>query len=136
MSKTNLYIQLLNYNVCIRQIKGHEPIYKKARLEKETIKSRTVTKYKNVPEYKEIQVKKFNEVKYNEDINSIKITIKNLICKICDLLALMKTINLEQKQKLLLNLSNKVESDAKALCLSDLTQYTRVEVMFKYLNEE
>ncbi|WP_155980685.1 hypothetical protein [Rickettsia conorii] len=48
------------------------------------IKSRTVTKYKNVPEYKEIQVKKFNEVKYNEDINSIQITIKNLIFKICD----------------------------------------------------
>ncbi|MEG8230683.1 hypothetical protein O6R16_06650 [Candidatus Rickettsia tasmanensis] len=100
------------------------------------IKSRTVTKYQNVPEYKEIQVKKFNEVKYNEDINSIKITIKNLIFKICDFLALMKTINLEQKQKLLLNLSNKVESDAKAQCLSDLTKYTRVEVMFKYLNEK
>ncbi|WP_410956660.1 hypothetical protein [Rickettsia koreansis] len=47
------------------QIKGYEPIYKKARIEKETIKN------KNVPEYKEIQVKKFNEVKYNEDINSI-----------------------------------------------------------------
>ncbi|WP_225981241.1 hypothetical protein [Rickettsia japonica] len=66
------------------QIKGYEPIYKKARIEKETRKSRTVTKYKNVPEYKEIQVKKFNEVKYNEDINSIQITIKNLIFKICD----------------------------------------------------
>ncbi|AEK74950.1 hypothetical protein Rh054_05230 [Rickettsia conorii subsp. heilongjiangensis 054] len=48
----------------------------------------------------------------------------------------LKTINLEQKQKLLLNLSNKVESDSKAQCLSDLTKYTRVEVMFKYLNEE
>ncbi|WP_016830877.1 hypothetical protein [Rickettsia conorii] len=48
----------------------------------------------------------------------------------------MKTINLEQKQKLLLNLSNKVESDAKAQGLSDLTKYTRVEVIFKYLNEE
>ncbi|WP_392506741.1 hypothetical protein ACE5D9_03145 [Rickettsia sp. 2024-CO-Wats] len=48
----------------------------------------------------------------------------------------MKTINLEQKQKLLLNLSNKVASDAKAQCLSDLTKYTRVEVTFKYLNEE
>ncbi|AFD19957.1 MAG: hypothetical protein AB8U78_02900 [Rickettsia slovaca] len=48
----------------------------------------------------------------------------------------MKTINLEQKQKLLLNLSNKVESDAKAQGLSDLTKHTRVEVMFKYLNEE
>ncbi|BDU59619.1 hypothetical protein FLA4_00290 [Candidatus Rickettsia kotlanii] len=43
------------------------------------IKSRTITKYKNVPKYKEIQVKKFNEVKYNKDINNIKITIKNLI---------------------------------------------------------
>ncbi|HJD59455.1 MAG TPA: hypothetical protein LFW20_02095 [Rickettsia endosymbiont of Omalisus fontisbellaquei] len=126
----------LNYNVCMRQIKGYEPIYKKAQIEKETIKSRTVTKYKNVPEYKEIQVKKFNEVKYNEDISSIKITIKNLIFKICDFLALMKTINLEQKQKLPLNLSNKVESDAKAQCLNDLTKYTGVEVMFKYLNEE
>ncbi|WP_245207458.1 hypothetical protein [Rickettsia fournieri] len=43
----------------------------------------------------------------------------------------LKTINLEQKQKLLLNLSNKVESDSKAQCLSDLTKYTRVEVIFK-----
>ncbi|WP_017442436.1 hypothetical protein [Rickettsia gravesii] len=81
-------------------------------------------------------MKKFNAVKYNEDINSIKITIKNLIFKICDFLALMKTINLEQKQKLLLNLSNKVESGAKVQYLSDLTKYTKVEVMFKYLNEE
>ncbi|WP_341787633.1 hypothetical protein [Rickettsia endosymbiont of Cantharis rufa] len=48
----------LNYNVCMRQIKGYEPIYKKVRIEKEAIKSRTVTKCKNVPEYKEIQVKK------------------------------------------------------------------------------
>ncbi|MFV0251595.1 MAG: hypothetical protein AB8U53_05915 [Rickettsia aeschlimannii] len=75
-------------------------------------------------------------MKYNEDINSIKITIKNLIFKICDFLALMKTIHLEQKQKLPLNLSHKVESDAKAQYLSDLTKYTGVEVMFKYLNEK
>ncbi|WP_341787632.1 hypothetical protein [Rickettsia endosymbiont of Cantharis rufa] len=75
-------------------------------------------------------------MRYNEDISSTKIAIKNLIFKICDFLALMKTINLEQKQKLPLNLSNKVESDAKAQCLNDLTKYTGVEVMFKYLNEE
>ncbi|MCX4080361.1 hypothetical protein N7280_07270 [Rickettsia rhipicephali] len=48
----------------------------------------------------------------------------------------MKTIHLEQKQKLPLNLRHKVESDAKAQRLSDLTKYTGVEVMFKYLNEE
>jgi len=96
----------------------------------------TITRNKDVPEYQDVQVKKFNETKYNQDLKNINVTITDLKDKVNDVLSQVKAINLAKKCNLSLNLTNKVEDYAKTQCFTNLEKYNEVKTNFSYLNEE
>lgn len=59
--------------------------------ERDVIKVRTVTKNKDVRDYQDVTVKKFDETKYNEDINNINTTINDLKLNINEILKSIKS---------------------------------------------
>lgn len=103
---------------------------------KDVIKYQTITKYQEVPEYQKIQVKKFNESKYNADIKHSNNTIDSLRNDITNILSCMKAINAEAKQALSLEVADLVASTAHGNSFKDSGRNDEIKELFKLLNDE
>lgn len=136
--KSVFVIKLIRGEIKLQDVPHTRPIIKSKEVTKErdVIKVRTVTKNKEVPEYKDVKVKKFDETKYNEDINNANTTINNLKLNISEILSQLKAINITKKCNISLDLSDKIENEAKALCFTNLGKYDEIKANFSFLTDE
>ncbi len=103
---------------------------------KDVIKWQNVTKQRDIPDLQDVEVKKYNEQKYNGDINNVNNTISQTRSQIIELLKDLKSANVQMKSSHSLELINKLEKHAQIESKEAKINYDSLKNMFKDLYEE